>query len=121
MDWPTPSLITTSGYNLGKLGTNEQKIFKKLWDISFSLWDHRCKTLHDTENVINEHAHEILDKALAKEWNVVPTCLLPLAQRSFDTARGKLLNYNSLRKKAWFTTVRAAREMRLGGAIQDDL
>ena len=94
-------------------------LIKKLWNISWNVWDHRNKKMHDEDNVVKDEEMSLLDEAIKQEWELGCLILPPLIQRYYRTNVEIILEYNMKRKKDWFSVVRSSRERK--GKIYTDI
>ena len=94
-------------------------LIKKLWNISWNVWDHRNSKMHDEDNVVKDEEISLLDEAIKQEWELGCLILPPLIQRYYRTNVEIVLAYNMKRKKDWFSVVRSSRERK--GKIYTDI
>ena len=84
----------------------------KLWDVSWSMWDHRNHVLHQgSDHLVLEN--DELSRDIREEYRLgtqgVPSELRYIFEESLDT----VLSYSVWRKRIWLTDAAAARALGL--------
>ena len=80
---------------------------KQLWDMTFQLWDLRCKNLHDSPTILNLHGLPYLKDTVAFEYNLVYSDLPPLYKKYFRPTLPTLLKRPVQHLKRWFLFIRS--------------
>ena len=95
-------------------------LIKKLWDISWDLWDDRNKVLHNTPMAGDLSGAASLDKAIGEEFMLGSTGLPALVRGQFPENVQNILKAPLLQRKSWLVLVRASRELVNDNRIQDE-
>ena len=95
-------------------------LIKKLWDISWDLWNDRNRVLHSTPMAGDLSGAASLDKAIGEECLLGSTGLPALVRGQFPANVKKLLKAPLLQRKSWLVLVRASRELVNDNRIQDE-
>ena len=81
-----------------------------IWQIAWTMWDHRNKHLHEENNHIHESSLEALNEQIEKELEIGLSTLPRRYERLFKRTRDRLEKDNIDQKKQWLTSVWAARD-----------
>ena len=87
-----------------------EALIKTLWDVSWTMWDHRNGALHDSD----DHAvlgNRILQDMIRREYARGQQGLPSTTRYLLAATLAEILNYGVNRKKRWLRTVQAAREL----------
>ena len=96
------------------------ELIKKLWDISWDLWEDRNKTIHNTAMGSILSGVDSLDKAIQEEYQLGRDGLPKPVQDNFPDDINEILSSPLNQKKSWFKLVRAARELANDDRIQNE-
>ena len=96
------------------------EIIKKLWNISWDLWQDRNDILHSTPREAILSGMASLDKAILEEIQLGKEGLPKKVQDIFPNESEVLLESTLIQKKSWFVLVRAARELAHDNRIQNE-
>ena len=108
---------------LGMRRTGERwvvELIKKLWKISWDLWQDRNERLHRTSMEAILSGVASLDIAIREEHQLGNEGLPKIVQDKFPIDIEEIINSPLTQKKAWFVLVRAARELTHDERIQDE-
>ena len=95
-------------------------LFKKLWDISWDVWDDRNKVLNNTPMAGDLSGAASLDKAIGEEFLLRSTGLQALVRGQIPANVQNILKATLLQRKSWLVLVRASRELVNDNRIQDE-
>ena len=96
------------------------EVIKKLWNISWDLWQDRNDILHKTSRVAILSGEASLDSAINEEYQLGNDELPKAVQNSFPDDIEEILSAPLIRKKSWYALVRTAREATRDGRIQNE-
>ena len=86
------------------------KLQNKIWQIAWTMWDHRNKHLHEENNHIHESSLAALNEQIEKELEIGLSTLPRRYERLFKRTRDRLEKDNIDQNKQWLTSVWAARD-----------
>ena len=95
-------------------------LIKKLWEISWELWDDRNSVLHNTPMAADLSGAVSLDKAIREEFHLGCDGLPTLVRGQFPKEVDTVLNSSLIQRKSWLVLVRASRELIHDNRIQDE-
>ena len=95
-------------------------LIKKLWEISWDLWDDRNDVLHKTPLAADLEGAASLDNAIREECLLGSEGLPATVRSTFPKDINKLIRAPLTQRKAWLVLVRAARELIHDTRIQDE-
>ena len=87
-----------------------EALIRKLWEISWNMWDHRNKVLHDKDRH-KELGDNELGQMVRAEYDKGGRDLAPRMKYLLAAALEEVLEYSVSRKKRWLRSVQAAREL----------
>ena len=88
-----------------------KNIILRLYDISYSMWDHRNKIVHDKfEDNLNKKESEKLKRDVIEEYNKGSERIMLAQRHMYADNLETLLEKTVLEKKYWLMTVKASRE-----------
>ena len=87
-----------------------EALIKKLWEISWTMWDHRNKVLHDNDRH-KELGNYELGLMVRKEYDKGGRDLAPRMKYLLAADLQEVLGYSVSKKKRWLRSVQAAREL----------
>ena len=86
-------------------------IILRLYDISYEMWDHRNKIVHEKfEDSLNKKESEKLKKEIVEEYNKGSRRIMFAQRHLYEVQLETLLDRTVLEKKYWLMTVKASRE-----------
>ena len=108
---------------LGMRRTGERwvaEVIKRLWDISWDLWQDRNDLLHKTSRKDILSGVATLDAAIIEECQLGNEGLPRIVRDTFPIDIEELLQAPLIHKKSWFVLVRTARELIHDNRIQNE-
>ena len=121
MDWARAQDSYFKWLGMKRTGTRwVVSLIKKLWDISWDLWDDRNKVLHNTPMSGDLSGAASLDKTIGEEFMLGSTGLLALVRGQLPENVQNILKVTLLQRKSWLVLVRASRELVNDNRIQDE-
>ena len=95
-------------------------LIKRLWEISWNIWDDRNGVLHNTPMAADLSGAASLDKAIREEYQLGSEGLPTPVRSQFPRDIEKLLKASLIQRKSWLVLVRASRELVNDNRIQDE-
>ena len=95
-------------------------LIKRLWEISWDIWDDRNRVLHNTPLAADLSGAASLDKAIREEIQLGYEGLPAPVRSQFPRDIEKLLKASLIQRKSWLVLVRASRELIHDNRIQDE-
>ena len=95
-------------------------LIKRMWEISWDLWDDRNDFLHKTPMAADLSGAASLDKAIREEYQLGSAGLPAPVRRQFPKDINKFLKTSLIQRKSWLVLVRASRELIHDNRIQDE-
>jgi len=95
-------------------------LIKRLWEISWDIWDDRNRVLHNTPLAADLSGAASLDKAIREEIQLGCEGLPAPVRSQFPRDIEKLLKASLIQRKSWLVLVRASRELIHDNRIQDE-
>ena len=95
-------------------------LIKRMWEISWDLWDDRNDFLHKTPMAADLSGAASLDKAIREEYQLGSAGLPTPVRRQFPKDINKFLKTSLIQRKSWLVLVRASRELIHDNRIQDE-
>jgi hypothetical protein len=92
-----------------------------IWDLSWSLWDHRNDVLHNTDAHDRFLDMDSIDLSIIEEWHVGSDTLLPIDKMQFrGITLDKLLACPSRFRQEWLLYVQQARAAAEPAEVNDE-
>ena len=86
------------------------KLQNKIWQIAWTMWDHRNKHLHEDNNHIHATSLAALNEQIEQELEIGRSTLPQRYERLFRRQRERMERDTIEQKKQWLTSVWAARD-----------
>ena len=86
------------------------KLIRKLWDLQFSMWQHRYEYLHQSNKGLHEHEQNAIDSSIRQEHLIGRHGLSMEYQQLFHGDVNLLLKANWRTKLQWLDKVWAGRD-----------
>ena len=83
-------------------------LIMKIWEVHWSMWNHRNESIHDTGNHAVLGSKE-MEKEIFRELKKDSALLQPTEKYLFSITKTEVREWSALRKKKWLRTVQAAR------------
>ena len=96
------------------------ELIKKLWNISWDLWQDCNDILHQTSREAALSGVASLNKAIVEEFQLESDGLPKTVRDTFPIDIVEILETSLIQKKSWFVLVRAARELVRDNRIQNE-
>jgi len=87
-------------------------LIQKMWDISWDMWDHQNKELHEGDTAKQEILHSAVDAQIKKLYEGGTQQLPRDALNFLQTPKETVLLYSLALKQLWLESVKAAQQRR---------
>ena len=90
------------------------RLQRKIWEIAWTMWEHRNNTLHNDGTTFHQHEMRAVDSAIVTEWTNGLDGLPPQHYSFLFTGSLQLrLSENIHQKQMWLCTVWSARDRQM--------